>query len=155
METPFFFFFLVPCDVFRTMPGILKDFQSFLLLITISILVPALLSNSSLSTNLSSKNLHGSGKEGSFMSLSLCLGFLTFFIPRYMEIPRLGVECELQPQAYTTVTGTQDLSHVCDLHHSSRQCQILNPLIEARNGTCILINTSQEFLSWHNEDESD
>ena len=28
--------------------------------------------------------------------------------------------------------------HVCDLHHSSRQCQILNPLREARYRTCNL-----------------
>ena len=34
--------------------------------------------------------------------------------------------------AYATTTATQDLSHVCDLHHSSRQHQILNPLSKAR-----------------------
>ena len=44
---------------------------------------------------------------------------------------------------YTTATATQDLSHVCELHHSSRQCQILNPLSEARDQTCILMDTSQ------------
>ena len=31
---------------------------------------------------------------------------------------------------YTTAT---DPSHVCDLHHSSQQRQILNPLSEARD----------------------
>ena len=31
--------------------------------------------------------------------------------------------------------ATQDLSHICDLHHSSRQRQILNPMIEARDRT--------------------
>ena len=31
----------------------------------------------------------------------------------------------------------QDLSCVCDLYHSSRQCWILNPLIEARGQSCI------------------
>ena len=37
--------------------------------------------------------------------------------------------------AYNTATATSDLSHTCDLHHSSPQCQILNPLSEARDRT--------------------
>ena len=45
-----------------------------------------------------------------------------------MEVPRLGVESELQLTACTTDAATRDLSHVCDPQHSSRQCQILNPL---------------------------
>ena len=52
-----------------------------------------------------------------------------------MEVPRLGVQLDLQPPAYTTVAATSDPSHVCKLHHSSRQCQILNPLSEARDRT--------------------
>ena len=36
-----------------------------------------------------------------------------------------------------------DPSHICNLHHSSRQCQILNPLIEARDWTCNLMVPSQ------------
>ena len=36
-----------------------------------------------------------------------------------------------------------DPGHVCDLHHSSWQCQILNALREARNGTCVLMDASQ------------
>ena len=51
----------------------------------------------------------------------------------HMEVPRLRVESELQLPAYTTATATQDLSHVCDPHHSSRQRQVLNPLSEARD----------------------
>ena len=39
--------------------------------------------------------------------------------PRHMEVPRPGVELELQLPAYTTATAVPDLSHVCDLHHSS------------------------------------
>ena len=50
-----------------------------------------------------------------------------------MEVPRLDVESELQPTA--TATATQDPSQVCDLNHSSWQCQILNPLNEARELT--------------------
>ena len=45
-----------------------------------------------------------------------------------MEVPRLRVESELQLLAYPTATATQDLSHICDLHHSLQQCQILNLL---------------------------
>ena len=35
-----------------------------------------------------------------------------------MEVLRLGVGSELQQLVYTTATATQDLSHVCELHHS-------------------------------------
>ena len=48
-----------------------------------------------------------------------------------MEVPRLGVESELQLLAYTTVTAMPDPSYACDLHHSSEQHQILNPPSEA------------------------
>ena len=60
-----------------------------------------------------------------------------------MEVPRLGVESELQLPAYTTATATPDLSLICNLHHSSRHRQILNPLIEARDQTCDLMDASQ------------
>ena len=38
---------------------------------------------------------------------------------RHPEVPRLGVESELQLLACTTATATPDLSSFCDLHHSS------------------------------------
>jgi len=60
-----------------------------------------------------------------------------------MEVPRLGVKSELQLPAYITATATPDLSHVCDLHHSSGQHQILNPLSKARDRSQVLMNTSQ------------
>ena len=55
-----------------------------------------------------------------------------------MEVPRLGVESELQLPAYTTATAMQDPSCICNLHHSSQQRRNLNPLSEARDGTGIL-----------------
>ena len=55
----------------------------------------------------------------------------------HMEVPRLGVESELELPAYAT--ATQDPSRVFDLQHSSWQCQILNPLSEARDQTCNLM----------------
>ena len=45
--------------------------------------------------------------------------------------------------AYATATATQDPSRVCDLHYSSRQGQILNPLSETRDRTCVLMDASQ------------
>ena len=57
-----------------------------------------------------------------------------------MEVPRLGAELKLQLQAYTTATATPDPSLACDLHHSSRQCQILNPRREVRPQTRILVD---------------
>ena len=60
---------------------------------------------------------------------------------QHVEVPKLGVESELQLPAYTTATW--DPSHVCDLYHRSRQHQILNPLSKARDGTRILMDISQ------------
>ena len=60
-----------------------------------------------------------------------------------MEVPKVGVESELQLQVYTTATATGDLSHVCNLYHRSQQCRISDPLNKARNQTCILMDSSQ------------
>ena len=65
---------------------------------------------------------------------------------QHMEVPRLGVKWELQLLAYTTAIAMPDLSLICDLHHSSRQCRILNPLREARDRTCHLMIPSQISL---------
>ena len=62
------------------------------------------------------------------------LGYFLFFCfvfaflglnPQHMEVPRIGVKSELQLPAYTTATAMQDPSCICDLHHSSQECQIL------------------------------
>ena len=42
-------------------------------------------------------------------------------------------ELELQLPAYATATAMPDLSCLCNLHHSSQQCRILNPLHKARD----------------------
>ena len=70
--------------------------------------------------------------------------FFCFIGPHswHVEVPRLGVKSELQPLAYTTAAAKEDLSHVCDLHHSSRQHQILNPRSKARDQTLFLMDTS-------------
>ena len=72
--------------------------------------------------------------------------FLSFFLgphPRHLEVPRLGVELELQLPVYVTATATQDPSCICDLHHSSWQHQILNPLSKARDWIRIFMGASQ------------
>ena len=68
--------------------------------------------------------------------------------PRHMEVPGLGVESDLQLPAYATAIAMPDPSHACDLHHSSRQHRIPNPLSEARDQTCILIDTIQICFCW-------
>ena len=66
----------------------------------------------------------------------------------HMEVPRLGVEWELQLPAYTIATAMQDPSHVCDLHHSLQQHEILNPLREARDRTYILMDLVGFINRW-------
>ena len=58
-----------------------------------------------------------------------------------MEVPGLGVELELQLLAHATTTAAQDPSYIFDLCSSLQQCQIPNPLSEARDQTYILMNT--------------
>jgi len=82
--------------------------------------------------------------------------FLLFFVLfcfwgphlQHMEVPKLGVELELELPAYTTATAIQDLSHICNLHHSSYQCRILNPLSEPGDQTCVLMDTRQVVNHW-------
>ena len=73
-----------------------------------------------------------------------CTWMLLFFFPlelhlQHMKDPRIGVKWELQPLAFTRATATPYLSLVFDLHHSSRQPQVVNPLSRARDQTCNLM----------------
>ena len=56
-----------------------------------------------------------------------------------MDVPRLGVESELQLPAYAM--STSDPSLIGALHHSSRQHHIPDPPNEARDRTCVLMDT--------------
>ena len=79
---------------------------------------------------------HGSFRgPQKYFNLFLSFFLFCFLVPRlpHMEVPRLGVELQLQPPAHTTATAMQDLGHVCDLHHGSQPCWILTPLSEARD----------------------
>ena len=72
--------------------------------------------------------------------LSFIYLFIYFRSTQFIYVPRLVVESEQQLLA--TTTATQDPNHVYDLHHSSWQHRILNPLNKARNQTWVLIVTS-------------
>ena len=89
-------------------------------------------------------------KDDAFcLFVCFCFCFFCFLGPQlqHMEVSRLGAKWELQLPAYTTATAMLDPSHVCDLHHSSRQHWILNPLSEAGDQTCVLMDTS--WLCYH------
>ena len=73
-----------------------------------------------------------------YLFIYLFISFLEVHL-WHMEIPRLGVESELQLPAYAI--AMPDLSCVCDLHHSSEQCQILNPKSEAKDQTNLHMGT--------------
>ena len=66
--------------------------------------------------------------------LFVCLFALSWAAPA-AEVPRLGVESEPWPPAYTRATATQDPSRVCNLYHSSWQRRIVNPLSKGRDRT--------------------
>ena len=68
--------------------------------------------------------------------------------PQHMEVPRGGVELELQLLPYDTAIATPDVSCTCDLNNSSQQHWILNSLSEARDGTRIIMDTSRARYCW-------
>ena len=90
-------------------------------------------------------------RDLSLLVLKFLGGGRVFFLgphPKHMEVPRLGVQSEPQSLAYARATATWDLSHVCNLHHSSQQRQIPDPLIEARDWICVFLDASQIYYCW-------
>ena len=86
-------------------------------------------------------------------NIILSCTFFFFFVflgphTQHKDIPKLGVEWELQLPANTTATAAQDPSLVCDLHHSARQHRILNPLSGARDWTRHLMDPSPVLSHW-------
>ena len=83
------------------------------------------------------KEVRDSGVPWMLQDVPLANNF--FFLlgphPRQMEVPRFGIESELQLLAYATVmpTAASNPSYICDLFHSLWQHEILNPLSKARN----------------------
>ena len=68
----------------------------------------------------------------SFLFYFMLFYIILFLGPnqQHLEVPRLGVESELQMPACTTATATGDLNLVFEPHHSSRQCHWVRPGIE-------------------------
>ena len=58
-----------------------------------------------------------------------------------MEVLGLGVILELQLPIYAVAMAIQYRSCIYDLHYSLQQCWVLKSLSEARNQTCILMET--------------
>ena len=92
---------------------------------------------------------HMNIKKAPFFILCFCppsLPAFPFLGPhlQHVYVPRLGVELQLQLPAYTTATATAtpEASCIFNLHRSSQPCWILNPLSEARDRTCILMDIS-------------
>jgi len=95
---------------------------------------------------MSSRILSGIELFAFALNLPHIFFFLFVFLephPWHMKVPSLGVELEIQLPAYTTATAMRDPSYVCDLHHSSWQCWILNPLSKAKDRTRILMDASR------------
>ena len=63
--------------------------------------------------------------------------YFFLFLSPYLQ-PYGGSQAKNQIKA-APATATWNPSQVFDLHHSSRQCQILNPLSGSRDRTCILM----------------
>ena len=81
-----------------------------------------------------SSTVTGATAVGFFFIFFFCFVLSFIFLGPHlwhMEVPRLGVKLEFYLPA--TATAMWNLSHVCDLHHSSWQCWVLNPLSEARD----------------------
>ena len=94
------------------------------------------------------------GLSAPFITFFQFLFFFFFFFCFFRATPAADGSSQARSQiraallAYSTALGTQDLSHICDLHHSSWKCWILNPRSEARDRTHILIDTSQVQFPW-------
>ena len=75
--------------------------------------------------------------------VGMCFLFLFCFVlfcslgphPWHVEVPRLGVQSELQLLSFATATATSETSCICHLYHSLRQCWILKPLSRAGDRT--------------------
>ena len=85
--------------------------------------------------------------------MSLCFVLLSFFFS-FRATPKAYGGSQARGQIGSvaaglhTATATWDLSCICNVHHSSGQCWILNPLSEARDWTCILMDPSQICFRW-------
>ena len=90
----------------------------------------------------------GTAWAGQFFVLFCFALLLRVTLGRHREVPRPGVELELQLLVYTTAIAMQDQSCICDLYQSSWQCQILDPLCEAKDRAHVLMDTGRVRYHW-------
>ena len=83
-----------------------------------------------------------------------CLWRLCFFLFLFRAAPTAygGFQARGRIRAIAAglhqATAAPDPSHVCNLHHSLWQLGILNPLSEAGDRTCFLMDASQIHFHW-------
>ena len=80
-----------------------------------------------------------------FIYLFIAFCFLGLY-PRHM--PGSQARSWIGATAAGLHHSSQDLSRICDLHHSSQQCWILHPLSQTRDWTHILTDTSRVHYHW-------
>ena len=71
-----------------------------------------------------------------YLFVYLCMYLFIYFLGPHlwhMDVPRLGVELELQLLAYPTATEIPDKRCACELHQSPQQRWILKPLNRDRD----------------------
>ena len=83
-----------------------------------------------------------------FLFIYLVSYLLFRAVPAAYGSSQVRLELELQLPVCTTAIATWDPSCICDLHHSSRQRWILNPLSEDRDRTHIFMDTSRVHYHW-------
>ena len=89
-------------------------------------------------------NIHTQQKEKHSGQVTKDIFFLFLGLhPQHMEAPRLGVKSELQLVAYTTATAMPDPKPCQQPTPQLTAAPILNPLCQARDQTCIVMDTSQ------------
>ena len=74
--------------------------------------------------------------------------FLFYCLFRAALVAYGGSQARGRIRAVTAATSMRDPSRFCKLHHSSWQCQILNPLSEARHQTWVLKDASWTCFCW-------
>ena len=81
-------------------------------------------------------------KSLSSQHISLFFFFLLFWAPPPAHGSSQGRGQIRTMQAYATATATWDPRHVCNVHHSSWQCRVLDAVSKVRDGTHILVDTN-------------
>ena len=66
-----------------------------------------------------------------------------FFFWSFRATPEAYGNSQVSYWIRAVATAMPDLNQVCNVHQKSWQCQILNSLIDARDGNCVLLDASQ------------